>query len=425
MSSFRAVSPRMNLLTRVASGQVTFSTNSANSLFPVARLSDGIPSRACIAAAAGSIAIDVDGDLLQGYGAMESTFAGGFAGGWSDGSTGGGVGADETSITHGGSHAQKLTAASGSQVARGYRDILVQAGESIPIEAWLRGDGTATVYARVQDLTTFKWWDGSAWQSSVSSWGSRSSAASYAKSTSTIVVDSATNLRSGISTLRVSFVVDGSVATGSGYVDDVAMWPAVDFVSVHGHNIPLGATVDLLSSTSSGFGAPTTEASAIAVYHPSFYKILSAAHTNRYTRFKVTDSAAVAALYLGQLVLGATITMTAAPDYPISTRRRTDHDRAVTRYGHQHVSAVTTTPAREVTLPFGTRTAAEFREIRDRLYLAAVGDLHSLVVIPRDDDAEGCYFGRLDGALDDDLAVLDYRGRLALRVQEHPFPVVV
>lgn len=426
MANMRIIAPRAgNLLTRVASGQVTLTTGSANSLFPLSKIYDGIPSRAFIAASPGDIAVTVDGDLLQGYGLVEGTFSGGVAPGWTNGSTGGGTPAEEGTIVHPGGSAksQKLTAASGSQVARVYRDVLVRAGETLNPDLWLRTDGTATICVRLQDLQTAKYWNGSAWAAGVANWFTHATTTWTQKNTTAPTTESAATWRAGWGWVRLSFVVDGATATGSGYFDDAVLFPTCDFIGLFGHNVPIGATVELLSSTSSGWGGPTTEAT-LTVYQPTFYSILPAGVARRYWRLRITDPIALAALYQGQLVIGSTVTLTGAPDYPITIRRRFDHTRASSRYGHQHVSAVTQTPAREADLAFSLLPVAQLRELLQQLYLASSGDLYSLVVIPRDDDPEVCMFGRIDGVSEETLAMAD-NWTTRLRVTEHPFPVVV
>lgn len=421
MSEFLFVSPQvLNLLAR---GVTTLSTGTANSLHPITNAYNGQPSKPLILSAAGSYTITVDGDLTQGYGAIEGTFSGGVAPGFTDGSTGGGVPAEEGAVVHSGgsTKAQKLTASTGSRVARVYRDVLVRAGEELSYEAYLSGDGTATVYARAQDLNTGKWWDGSAWQSSVSSIGSRATA-TYAATTDTITAETAVNLRAGLTTIRFSFVVDGSVATGSGYVDDFAVWPSVDFCGIFGHNIPIGATVLFRSSTSSGWGAPTTQAT-MTVYQPSFFSVLAAPVAERYWRFQVTDAIASVTPYVGEVVMGSTLALTKSVDYPLETTRMYRHTRMEGPLGHVFVGQRSARPSRVLPLTWGVMSAASLREIRDQLYLAAMGDLHSLIVIPRDDDPELCIYGRLQDEYRDGVAIVDYR-QTGLVIVEHPFPVV-
>lgn len=426
MANLRIIVPRVgNLLSRVAASQVTLNTGSANSLFPITNLYDGIPSRAFISAAAGDLAVTVDGDLLQGYGLVEGTFSGGVAPGWTNGSTGGGTPAEEGAVVHSGgsTKSQKLTAASGSQVARVYRNLLCRAGETLNGDLWLRTDGTATICARLRDMQTGKYWNGSSWSASVSDWFTHATTTWTQKNTSPPTLDSAAVWKAGAGYVQLSFVVDGATATGSGYFDDAVLYPSIDFAGIFGHNVPVGATVELLSSTSSGWGSPTTEAT-LSVYQPSFYSILSSAVARRYWRLRITDPIALAALYMGQLVLGSTVTVTGSVDYPVSLRRRFDHTRAATRYGHQRVSAITQTPAREADLAFSLMPVAHLRELLQQVYLACSGDLNALVVIPRDDDPELCMFGRIDGVSEETLVMGD-NWTTRLRVQEHPFPVVV
>jgi hypothetical protein len=425
MANMRIIVPRCgNLLTRVSASQITLSTGTANSLFPLSYLYDGIPSRAFAAAAAGNLTVDIDGDILQNYGLVEGTFAAGVAPGFTNGSTGTGTLAEEGTIVHlgGSTKSQKVSTGAGPGVGRAHRDILVRAGEVLTPDFWLRTDGTATICVRLQDQQTGKWWDGAAWQASVSNWTTHNTTTWTEKTPTAATLDSAVNWRAGLGWVRLSFVVDSATALGSGYFDDCVLWPSCDFCGVFGHNIPLGATVDFRSSTSSGWGSPTTEAT-LAVYQPSFYSILAAPVARRFWRVRITDAIALAALYMGQLVIGSTVTLTASPDYPVSVRRRTDHNRAVTRFGHPHVSAITQTPAREADLAFTLLPIAQFRELRDQIYLACNGDLNSLVAIPRDDDPEHCFFGRIDGALEHQLVMADnWTSRLHL--VEHPFPVV-
>jgi hypothetical protein len=422
MSYCRFVPRALNLLSR---GTTTLSTGSAASGYPLTYLYDGKPSVPLVLAAAGNFTVDVDGDLLKGYGACE-TFSGGVATGWSNGSTGTGALAQGTGagFFHGGASSQKLTSGA-SGVARAYRDTLVRAGEVLTWDTvWMKTDGVATVAMRLQDLSTGKWWTGSAWSASVTDITTHNTTTWTDKTPGTAVtVDTAINLRAGVTTLRLSFVVDSSTAAGSGYFDDVALFPSVDFAGAFGHNIPLGATVTLQSSTSSGWGAPTTEAT-LSVYQPSFYSLLSAPVARRYWRFRVVDTIADAARYLGELVISSAVTLTRAPDYPIRAPRSWRTGRAETMLGHPHVAQRASQPTRALEVTWGTSTAAEWREVRDSIFLAAAGDFRDIVLIPRDDDAETCIFGRIDPTIAEDQVILDYRGGYGLRIAEHPFPVV-
>ena len=421
MASTRVLaSSKFNLLKR---GTTSISTGTADANYPVTNLYDGEPSTPLLVTAAGNVTLDVDGDLLKQVGDMEGTFSVGVAAGFTDRSTGDGTPAQEGTLVHAGAKAQKLsTAAAG--VARVSIDLDVLAGEVLSLSAWLRGDGTATISAQLQDLATNKFWNGSIWSSSSAvTWAGRSTA-SYAESTSTVTVDTADNIRAATTTLRLSFYVSSAVAAGAGYVDDVAVWPSVDCVSLHGHNIPVGAQVDLLSSTSSGWGSPTTEADDIPVYQPAFYSLLAAAVAKRYWRVRITDSIAREPIYIGELVIGAAVTLTASPNYPLPVAEAYRHQRAQTALGRRYVLQRVTQPARVATLDYEGLSAAQGRELRRLVYLASVGDLYPCVVIPQDDDAERVYHGRLaTDEHEEQTEFLTYR-RVRLVVSEQPFPVL-
>lgn len=420
MSSCRFVPRALNLLSR---GTTTLSTGSAASGYPLTYLYDGKPSVPLVLAAAGNFTVDVDGDLLQGIGACE-TFSGGVATGWTNGSTGTGVLAQGSGagFFHGGSSSQKVTSGAAG-VGRAQVDKVVRAGEVISGDFWLKTDGTATICVRLQDLSTGKFWDGSAWQSSASNWTTHNTTTWTEKTPTAATVDTAANLRAGATTLRLSFVVDSATAAGDGYFDDVAIWPSVDFVGIFGHNIPIGATVELKSSTSSGWGSPTTEAT-LTVYQPSFYALLAAPVAKRYWRLQVTDAIADAARYVGELAISSAVTLTRAPDYPIRSPRSWRTGRGETVLGHPHVAQRASQPTRTLDVTWSTSTAAEWREVRDSIFLAAAGDFRDIVLIPRDDDPETCIFGRLAPTIAEDQVILDYRGGYGITVSEHPFPVV-
>lgn len=221
-----------------------------------------------------------------------------------------------------------------------------------------------------------------------------------------------------------------SGGAGTTYYDSIYLWPAWDFVSVHGHNIQQNLSVELRRDTAAFAGAGTLIAT-MTQYRPAFYSAFAQV-TDRYMRLKLTGTvgagaggavAAIGPTYIGELVVSQRLTSAAYPSfgYPLQSSRR------VVRPGAGRAFIADTDERRRIALDFRYRSGAEYTEARDFLQRSAFGGF-PLVVVPDDADPqepELVLYGRPDAAeWERQRAFLHVRDA-PLLVVEDPFPTFV
>jgi hypothetical protein len=183
------------------------------------------------------------------------------------------------------------------------------------------------IFAEAQDLSTGLWLNdvdgGYEWVAGEQNFYNRTDS-TYATTTIDFVAPSIDDTGRGTTTLRLKF-------KGQGYVDDVYLWPHVNLLSLHGHNLPTGATVSLLSGDDGAtFG---TDHGDLAVSLPACYLLLGTAATKRYLRVEIADPAAEEPLRIGEMVLGHAEAYTRAPDYGMEVATQVPQVRIASRSG--------------------------------------------------------------------------------------------
>jgi hypothetical protein len=317
---------------------------------------------------------------------------------WSDASTPGtwvqtenGTGAvtREGTLFQAGTFACKLDGgASGSATV--HQDILVRPGEEQTISAYLRGDGSAgTVSAYVQNRRTLKYLqsDGT-WTASVVAWASRNTA-SYAQSSKTFTLENYSTVLDELIPLRVSFANTGN---GGAYVDTTLLYPSVNGMSVHGHNLQAGSVVTLESDTQISFATATLRATAI-IGRPSFY----ATTANRaliaapFWRIKVVFAAADVSTYMGEACILQIRELLRPPKFGLSFKGRRAQSRLRSPFGGQWITTQATEASRVASLAFGHVSETERKDIELEWGMRSNDGEYPMLFVPLDTEAMVLY----------------------------------
>jgi hypothetical protein len=168
--------------------------------------------------------------------------------------------------------------------------------------------------------------------------------------------------------LRITILADG----GDVYFDDVDIWPASTFASIHGHNLDpkIVATIAFSDDASS-----YTTAATFTLYPRSFYTTFDQVN-KRYCKLLFTGTNS-AAIRLGEAVVGQGLQLATGCRWPVPMRYRMRQDVA-----HGYVYSLDDEPPRSVRLDFKHLSSAAYVEYRDELALRARGARWPVVVVP-------------------------------------------
>lgn len=306
------------------------SVSDADSLFPAANLYDGDPGVAFRFGSAGADRqVTVDGDLSQGSGAFEDVHVSGAPPGWTDASTGAGALARDTVTFADGASSLRLDSGTGQAI--GQRDFSCRAGEELSLTVKLRGDGTNAVTFDIQDLDTGQWLtSGGVWQNAATTVATRSVATFATTTLSAFSVSAMSAWPYPVRRLRVRFYA-ASGGSAQGWVDTFSIWPSFDFLAVHGHSIRPALTVQFRSSTDN-FSASDTLEATVTPARAAFFSRLSAKVARRYARLKLVGTSPEA-MYLGEMRLGQSFSLTRPATFPLNRQLR-DAQVRVPRLGY-------------------------------------------------------------------------------------------
>lgn len=240
----------------------------------------------------------------------------------------------------------------------GSEDFTVRTGERRRIVA-----SGATVAVSLQNLSTGKYLDSSGnWQSGATSCLTSAGGLSYQ-------VESLTACQALTVTLRVT------VTSGS----DVTDWPRWNAAVVMGHNLDVGLTVELRSSTDDFSGSDVLEATA-SILQPAFWMEASATVENRYARVAITGTNQAVPWY-GEVVLCFLEEATFYPGFPIELRNIEAQIRHSSNVGTSFVHNLSPHPRRALKLSFELKAAGEV-ELREELVWRGRGGAHPMVAVP-------------------------------------------
>lgn len=234
-----------NALERALS--ITWS-GTTNPLYPLSNLQLGRCDRPWKAAAVGTDQFFLI-DLAQwtGGGFEEATLA---LAGWTDSSTSTTPAARSTAQHKAGVASALLTPAGGGY-GRIQRDLVVPSGWRFVFDAWHKGGLGTDAYIQLfcPETGCYYDWDNEVWaQNSGLSVVIPNSGASFAETLATVRMQEAAAVGGVAATLRVMITSNiGGVAL---YVDEVNVWPVVNFAMVTGHNLRPFINLSILGGTS-------------------------------------------------------------------------------------------------------------------------------------------------------------------------------
>jgi hypothetical protein len=342
---------------------------SADALFPGTNLYDSKPGTVFkFGSLTASPTITVDLDMIEDTGGFETVS--GFPVGWTTAVSGTGAVTQESDLANVqfGDYSALLETPAGAGVASLYRDVVVRAGSTVLVEAWLKTDATALAEAAIRDQKTGMYWTGTAWQSAATTWATHSGSGPFSRYVSAVEVEDVTTVGGAVTTLRFQF--SNATTTSEAWVDGVTICPAISFCSIHGHNIdPRSAPV--LRSSIDNFVVDDTSRGTLTPAQPAFYldlgSVISSASAAipRYWRlaFADTNSAASGAIYIGELVLGEGVTYRSGA-LPLQANYSAQQVRVPRRFGAPAVFGMGDHELRSFPLTLRTETVAE----RDALF---------------------------------------------------------
>lgn len=393
-----------NHLERMASAP-TLST-SEDSLFPAPKMYDGLPSipfRFSGTSSAQTITFDLNivpnANMSAASTASVLTF-------WTV-LTGSVV--RSTADAYTGTYSMAVTASGSGGEA--YQDVDIFAEEEANATVAVRGDGAAGCSAKVQNRRTKNW------LTSTGGWQAAEVALLANATTSwaelTVEGVDVESMRACKGELRLT--LETTSTSGTVYGGLFAVWPSVNFVSGHGHNVDDGVSL-MLRRSSDAFVAVDTSEVEITPRQPTFYSVLTSQKTDRYWRLAFTGTNAEA-IWLGEVVLGQAVSLTCLPLAPWSEESEDAQIRTglgAYLQGDQ--------PKRRLTLSFDLDSATKLGQNYD-LYECSRGGAYPLVLVPMSTET-ACYYCRIDQVYKTSREHVSSWG-VEMVFAEEPFPTFV
>ena len=392
---------------------LSVASTSADALFPLANLYIGRPSR--------PFRFDENGADLVMTAEIDRVTNGGFEIGtldnWTEALDGTGSTSKDVGTVHSGS--ASLEADGGAAgLANRFQDINVRAGERMQADVWLYGGGGVTANAAVQNRKTGLFLsDAGVWGAGLDPFATQAAAA-WAQTQLAFQVESLSDCGGqSLVTLRIHLYNDDN---GSAYFDDVKLYPAVNFVSIHGHNLAPVVVPELRSSSDAFVGVDDLEAT-LTIKRPSFYAYMGTPVYASGWRLELAGTND-AVPYLGEMVLGYAETIAKAQRWDYSLKLQIPEVRNQTGAMEVHTSRLSDDAPRVLRLRFKQMAISEMEEMRDAIWRRSYGGDLPMVIVPYAADGDVLH-GRI-------MSPLDVRRKFLtvsedeLVVQESGFPVV-
>lgn len=200
-------------------------------------------------------------------------------------------------------------------------------------------------------------------------------------------------------------------ATDACYFDEVTVCPAVNFGSIHAHNVNPGVFVqlrysDLDSTTTAGTTYATLTRAQGSMFRSRplqiarYWKLVfNGAQADAQYPAPLYDGR-IAPIYIGEWMLGQAIEMSTAQNYNWVVKNKYEQTRSATRAGGQRAVNLTTFPSRALQMSHFFETAARSDEYRDFVWRLGGGGETPGVWVPDSDDPAVCILGRQDSSWD-------------------------
>ncbi len=203
---------------------------------------------------------------------------------WTDESTGTGALSEETIIVNTGVSSLKLVGSGASDIAICQQEIKVISGRLYGFSG-VTYASSSTVKIQIFCLETGKYLtSANVWQTGVANI-TNNGAAAWTIAIKLFTIDNIIDTGKHLLTLRISIL-----AEGTGYADDIALYPNWNFASIHGHNLGSMITPEIRKSSDNFVANDVLVSSAIALQWPSFYEILGSTVNARYARLKLVGT---------------------------------------------------------------------------------------------------------------------------------------
>lgn len=420
MSVLCLAGQRFNLLENATT--VTLST-AADSLFPATNLYDRNPASIFkFGSLTSDPTITFDLDQLGDTGGFET--ASGFPVGWTEVNTGTSDVTRDTIIFDTGAASAKFTSSGGggAGIASAIKDITMRSNQRAHLYWALAGDaGLGRQEIRVRNQQTGYFLVDNSLPATVWDAGDNEldfvTGDTFQSENGVFQVQDFTACGGATTTVRIELqnANNGTV----GQADSLHMDPAVNFCSIHGHNIDTRNTVTVESSDDN---SAWTVRGTFTVRKPSMYVSFSTIYA-RYWRVKFTgtNSTASGPIWIGELVLGDAQTLSTGPLYPMSVGYRDYQIRVPMRWGDQ---AYGLGQAFTRSLPLNLQATS----MTNRLEILEVFERsrggHPLVIVPHNADSHtDVIYGRLATDLPHDWLTRSI-AKITTSVEELPFPFV-
>lgn len=274
----------------------------------------------------------------------------------------------------------------GVDTARVYQDFEALSGGTYTVKVALRGDGSASLRFRVQNLQTGRWLNSSLnWVDTQANTETRS-ATGYAVATNVFTVEAFSVTKAHKCTLRIQAVNEQN---GSAFVDDVEFWPSWDLAAVLGWSeIPDVVPVKLQTSTDDFSSTNLDETMTKA--RPSFYHEMASRSDDRYVRLNI-DGETLAKPVIGELFIGLKRDLSRGQRMAYSFEPRVPRVVQSKLFGDER-EALSRDESLRYAFRFG-HTTSEYEEFRDQIWRRSKFGADRVLVIP-DDTRSEVHMGR-------------------------------
>ena len=428
MSMLLMTDDLMNALERMTTAATP--VPSANSSFPIANLYDRIPSNPFMFGSGTSDAtLDFDLSIVTNgsFEASSSTVTG-----WTNISVAGTALATSTDSSLG-TRALIVSASSALGDTGGLTQILpVRASENMCLRitrhagaagsvARFRAQNTHTGSYLIDTTSAGLVWSATATDLTTlatTSWAEYGSAGAP----KTFTVEAMATGQPELATMSLkiqAYVIATSTGAQTALFDEIAVWPAWDFLAVCGHN--LTPAISLSWQAKTGTSASTSDGTVvgtITAFPQAFYSLAASSHTERFVRLKFNGTPA-SAIYLGEGIL----TMSKSPertfDWGPELEIRETEIRSDVRSYRQ-----TDRPVRRYKMNFVYPTSTSFVEARDKIMGASANGHFPIVLVPDTTEADVIY-GRVDPAWHTVRDLTAYFRESQLVLQEMALPTMI
>lgn len=402
--------PYLNNLTRMASAATT--NPSMHTLFPVTHAYDNRSAKAAMFSAAQDDSVVTFNQTMVQGGGFESDAD---VAEWTV--LGVGSQAKDATSPHAGTYSLLITPGGSAVEVITYQDVLVRAGEELTFQAAAKA-GTGDAVIRIRNRQTGNWLDtNGAWQASVTALFTETGG-SWQTCAETFTVESLSTCKEDTVYLRIFLRGD----QGTARFDQVALFPSVNWASVHGHNIPPFIVPTLQRSTD---GSSWTTETTMTLRRDSFHASLASLKAYQYWRLLFDGRPDTGSLmHVGEIVLGQSFDMGHNPAYGAGITWTEKQTRLETDLGEPFVHLHNVkAPQRSMVMTINTRGDTEYESLYKTIFRGSRGGGNLICIAPTEMDSGVAILGRVQEALAMVKSTPDWRTG-ELEVTELPLPSV-